>query len=71
VNCKYKVKLTLSIGFESSQSEELDLAEETGKTVAELDTLSPKDLKQLAYDVWKEWMWEYIDGSGELLIRKD
>lgn len=71
MNCKYKIKLTLSIGFESTQTEELDLAAETGKTEEELEALPSSELEELVYSVWKEWAWGYIDGGGELLVRKD
>jgi hypothetical protein len=68
---KYIIEVVLSIGLHGEQSDELDLALESGKTEAELDAMSDEDMQSLIYEVWKEWAWNHIDGGGTLLQKKD
>jgi hypothetical protein len=53
---KYKVFFSLGLGVGvPCRSEKVDLCAESGKTEAELDALSDKELEEVIDKAWKDW----------------
>jgi hypothetical protein len=53
-----KYKVFFSLGFwvgVPCRSEEVDLCKKSGKTEAELDALSDKELEEVIDKAWKNW----------------
>ncbi len=54
-----KYKVTLSIGFHGAEHNDiLDVCDEE---IADCET--DEELQRLLDDYWKDWAWNYIDGS--------
>ncbi len=65
---KYKVRLTLSIGYcNADRTEIIDLCDDCGEDETRLDALSSEDLEKFLRDYWKEWAGNYIDGGSEVI----
>ncbi len=66
-------KFTFSIGYTGAEHEDEFEVQHIGKgyTDNEWNALDEKEREKLVFDEWEQWIWNYIDGSQEIIKTGD
>jgi hypothetical protein len=60
------IKLAMTLGIGLANAERSDVID-TGIPVSEWEALTEEQRDDRAHEEWKEWIWEYVDGSGTVV----